>query len=344
MATPLVAAGAGTLAMPMVAVAIFFGSGAVDPPPPVGTVCTLVLDAAAGGTPAAPDTTQITGDQAQNARIIIAAAKALGMPQQAGVVGIMTAYQESKLLVLANPTVPDSLAYPHQGEGSDHDSIGTFQQRSSMGWGAVAQLMDPSYAATKFLETLAAVPRWPSLATWQAAQTVQRSADGTLYAQWEPLATAITSALWDDTNGTLQCTSPPGPGGGQLPSPNSAQAAVAIAYAKAQLGKPYVWGGNGPDGYDCSGLVQAAYATAGISLPRTTETQWSVGSPVPADQLQPGDLVFFNPGEQVAGLPGHVGIYLGDGRMIDAPHTGEFIRIEPVAGFGTYMGARRLAV
>ena len=91
----------------------------------------------------------------------------------------MTAYQESKLLVLANPTVPESLNYPHQGEGTDHDSIGTFQQRPSMGWGTVAQLMDPGYAATKFLTTLAEVPGWQTMPTWQAAQEVQVSADGT---------------------------------------------------------------------------------------------------------------------------------------------------------------------
>lgn len=115
-----------------------------------------------------------------------------------------------------------------------------------------------------------------------------------------------------------------------------------MAYAQAQLGKPYLWGGTGPDGYDCSGLTVMAYRAAGITLPRTSETQWTAGQPVPADQLQPGDLVFFNPGEQVAGLPGHVGIYLGNGLMINAPHPGAAIRIEPTATFGTYLGARRL--
>lgn len=206
MATSVLAAGAGVLAMPMIAVAVFFGSGAADPPPAAaGTVCTIVTDPAAAGTD--PGTTQITGEQVENARVILAATKALGMPQQAGVVAVMTAYQESKLLVLANPTVPESLSYPHQGEGSDHDSVGTFQQRPSMGWGTVAQLMDPGYAATKFLTTLAEVPGWQAMPTWQAAQEVQVSADGTLYAQWESLATAITTALWDGATGTLQCSS-----------------------------------------------------------------------------------------------------------------------------------------
>ncbi len=210
MATPLLAVGAGVLAVPMVAVTVFFGSGAADPPP-TGSVCTVVTNAGVTG-PATgklgeSGSTQITGEQAENARVIIAAAKALGLPQQAGVIGVMTAYQESKLLVLANPTVPESLDHPHQGEGFDHDSVGTFQQRPSMGWGTVAQLMDPAYAATTFLQTLAAVPGWQTLPAWQAAQEVQASADGSRYAQWEPLASAMTTALWDSTSGALQCSS-----------------------------------------------------------------------------------------------------------------------------------------
>ena len=221
MATPVLALGAGILALPMVAVVVFFGSGAADSPPAGGTVCTIVTDPAAGGTdPGAgpgtdPGSTQLTGEQVENARVILAAAKALGMDQRAGVVATMTAYQESTLLVLANPTVPGSLSYPHQGEGSDHDSIGTYQQRPSMGWGTVAQLMDPGYAAATFLRTLAEVAGWQAMPAWQAAQEVQASEDGTLYAQWEPLATAVTRALWDGAPGTLQCTA----GGGPLTGP-----------------------------------------------------------------------------------------------------------------------------
>lgn len=222
MAIPLLAAGAGLLAVPVLAVSVFFGSGAADPTP-TGTTCTVIVDTA--GAPAASQTgtgnVQVTGDQVANARTILAATKALELPQQAGAIAVMTAYQESKLLVLANPTVPESLNYPHQGTGSDHDSIGTFQQRPSMGWGNVAQLMDPAYAATRFLQSLLAVPGWQSLPAWQAAQTVQASADGTQYAQWTDLSTAITAALWDGATGTLQCTgggtSVTGPGGELLP-------------------------------------------------------------------------------------------------------------------------------
>ncbi len=208
MGTRLVAAGAGLLAMPMVAVAVFLSSGAADPPPAAaGTTCSVAGSPTTGGQPNGTGSWLISGEQADNARIIVDAAKALALPPQAGVIAIMTAYQESKLLVLANPTVPQSLNYPHQGQGSDHDSVGTFQQRPSMGWGAVGQLMDPDYAATTFLQTLAAVPGWQALPAWQAAQAVQGSADGGRYAQWGSLAHAVATALWDGTAGSLECTS-----------------------------------------------------------------------------------------------------------------------------------------
>lgn len=87
---------------------------------------------------------------------------------------------------------------------------------------------------------------------------------------------------------------------------------AVLDFARAQIGKPYVWGGTGPDGYDCSGLTQAAWAQAGVSLPRTTYDQVNAGTPVSRDQLQPGDLMFFYD----VSAPSHVGIYSGNGMMI----------------------------
>jgi hypothetical protein len=114
-----------------------------------------------------------------------------------------------------------------------------------------------------------------------------------------------------------------------------------VAFAYAHLGDPYVWGATGPHAYDCSGLTQAAYAAAGITIPRTAEQQW-LGLPhIPFSALRPGDLVFFNPGEFAPGLPGHVGIYIGTGKMIDAPHTGSTVRIDIVGGYGLLVGAAR---
>ncbi|MDP9437052.1 MAG: hypothetical protein M3P93_18445 [Actinomycetota bacterium] len=230
MAIAHLAAGAGVLAVPALAVTLFLGSGAADPPP-TGTTCTVVTTAAADDGAAVPATStasvQVTGEQAENARVIVAAAKGLGLPEQTAVIGVMTAWQESSLLVLANPTVLGSNSHPHQGSGSDHDSVGLFQQRPSMGWGAVAQLMDPGYASTVFLRALAQVPGWQRMPLWQAAQQVQASADGTAYAQWEPLATALTAALWDSTTGTLSCTG--GAGGPGVSGPGGAFAPEACS-------------------------------------------------------------------------------------------------------------------
>ncbi|MEU8996793.1 C40 family peptidase [Streptomyces caniferus] len=102
------------------------------------------------------------------------------------------------------------------------------------------------------------------------------------------------------------------------------RAARAVAFAYAALGKPYVWGATGPSAYDCSGLTQAAWRSGGVSLPRTTYTQISSGPRIDRSRLAPGDLVFFYSGIS------HVGIYIGDGKMIHAPHPGAPVRIAPI--------------
>ncbi|MFE7774204.1 NlpC/P60 family protein [Streptomyces sp. NPDC057445] len=102
------------------------------------------------------------------------------------------------------------------------------------------------------------------------------------------------------------------------------RAAQAVAYAYGALGKPYVWGATGPSAYDCSGLTQAAWRSAGVSLPRTTYTQINAGRSVPRSQLVPGDLIFFYSGIS------HVGLYIGGGQMIHAPRPGAPVRIAPI--------------
>jgi len=104
-------------------------------------------------------------------------------------------------------------------------------------------------------------------------------------------------------------------------------AAVALAFAATKFGVPYLWGGTGPGGYDCSGLVQAAFGAAGVDLPRVAQAQFDAGPEVPATQAQPGDLVFF--GDSTTTVE-HVGLYAGAGTMIDAPYTGTVVREDPV--------------
>jgi cell wall-associated NlpC family hydrolase len=104
--------------------------------------------------------------------------------------------------------------------------------------------------------------------------------------------------------------------------PTGTQADKAVAFAYAQLGKPYVFGATGPDSYDCSGLVQAAWAAAGVAIPRTTFEDWDNLPHIPVSQMVPGDLIIYD-GE------GHVAIYVGDGYIIDAPHTGAVVERVP---------------
>jgi cell wall-associated NlpC family hydrolase len=111
-----------------------------------------------------------------------------------------------------------------------------------------------------------------------------------------------------------------------------------VGVALSQLGTPYVWAGSAPGGFDCSGLVMWAYAQVGVSLPHSSYAQYGMGVPVSRDQLQPGDLVFFD------GL-GHVGIYIGGDQFVHAPHTGDVVKISSLSESwyaATYVGARRI--
>jgi cell wall-associated NlpC family hydrolase len=114
-------------------------------------------------------------------------------------------------------------------------------------------------------------------------------------------------------------------------------AKVALNTALAQQGKPYAWGGSGPNSFDCSGLTSFAYKAAGIKLPRTSKAQAAVGTPVARNALKPGDLVFFY------SPVSHVGIYIGGGKMVHAPTSGSVVKTVSVDAMGHFAGARRLA-
>jgi cell wall-associated NlpC family hydrolase len=108
--------------------------------------------------------------------------------------------------------------------------------------------------------------------------------------------------------------------------PVSGRAKAAVNFALAQLGEPYSWGGTGPGSWDCSGLVMKAWAAAGISIPRVVGPQYGASKHIPMSQLQPGDLVFYS-------SMGHVGMYLGHGRVIHAPRPGRNVEITGLGGF-----------
>jgi peptidoglycan DL-endopeptidase CwlO len=124
----------------------------------------------------------------------------------------------------------------------------------------------------------------------------------------------------------------------ETPAPPPSRYGGVVGIAMQYLGVPYVWGGASPAGFDCSGFIMYVFAQVGISLPHHAASQYGMGSPVSRDQLEPGDLVFFN------GL-GHAGIYIGGGQFIHAPHTGDVVKISSLSDSwyaATWVGGRRL--
>lgn len=131
--------------------------------------------------------------QIEVARLTVAEAMRRHLPARAAEIAVATEMQESRMRVLANPGVPESMRIPHDGTGTDHDSVGPLQQRQS--WGATADLMNPVTSAGKFYDKLVRIPNWQSLPLTVAAQKVQVSATPTAYAQWEGKATALVRAI-----------------------------------------------------------------------------------------------------------------------------------------------------
>jgi len=293
--------------------------------------------------------------QAQNARTVVAVASTSG-GERAALISLMVGLAESQLLVLSNPSVAAGHDLPAQGVGSDHDSLGIFQQRA--GWGSAAQRMDPVTSTNLFVNALMSVTGWDIKDPWVSAQDVQRSAfDGrpsavnhyslvygeNYLSQLERASAALRAIT--GSGAPLDCgggfgTAPSGPTDAfglpsryAIPETSSLPARAAITTALAQRGKPYLWGATGPDGFDCSGLMLRAWSAAGASLRRTTQQQVNDGSPSSLATILPGDLVLVAGSDGTLASPGHVGMYLGEGLAIHAPHTGDVVRVVTLASF-----------
>jgi cell wall-associated NlpC family hydrolase len=290
-----------------------------------GVVC-----APAGGIPGQP-VAGFANDQLANAAQIVAAGAELAAPQRAQVIAIATAMQESGLR---------NLTY------GDRDSLGLFQQRAN--WGPVAVRTDPQASAHLFYAHLLAIPGWQTMPLTQAAQLVQASALPDAYAKWEAKADLVLGA-------TLGITCQPAAPSGGVPGlpPNTApQIQTVLARAVAQVGVPYAWGGgsaSGPTqgisggggaadragdshktGFDCSGLMVYAFAAIGITVPHQTQAIWAQFPPPITDrtQIRPGDMILLSTNGQPSGID-HVGLYLGNGQVVDAPQSGTNVRVEP---------------
>ena len=163
-----------------------------------------------------------------------------------------------------------------------------------------------------------------------AVNALARRARATSAGSWSPtgaLATATLVAAYASTAYRLESV--------------STQARTVVSWAEEQLGKPYQWGAAGPGSFDCSGLTMAALAQAGITVTHNANAQWqqTKAHPVAENQLAPGDLVFYAGSDGSLTAPGHVGIYVGNGEIIDAPYTGANVRFDPLTSISGYVGA-----
>ena len=261
------------------------------------------------GRGAAGDTAATLNDeQRQNAATIIGVAKQKGAPPRAWLVALATAKQESDLRNI------------HYG---DRDSLGLFQQRPSQGWGSPAQVLDPVYSTTIFLDQLLQVPNWDRLPVTVAAQTVQRSAFPDAYAKWEGLAAELVSQLAGvaDPAGVrarTRATLPDGCGAHRDPvRARRGRQALRVGGDRAQhLRLLRADPARVPGGRDrpASGVVAAVQA----------------GGHVPVKQAQPGDLLFYATDPSDPATIHHVMLYMGDGQMVEAPYSGESVRVRPV--------------
>jgi cell wall-associated NlpC family hydrolase len=305
------------------------------------------------------ETVTLNQKQLTRAAAIIASGQSENIPARGQMIAIMTALTESSLRVLSNiDAYPHSGNIPNDGDGSDHDSVGLFQQRPAAGWGSVENLMDPVWSSRAFYggpsgpnhgspRGLLDIDGWASMDLGAAAQSVQVSAFPDRYAVNRPIAEKVLATLSGvSLTGELACAQSAGEVPMNLPP---GFAGDFIKAAASQLGKPYVWGGGtfeGPTGggFDCSGLVlYAAYQASGgrIRLTHYSGDQIHAGIGIPWAFKRPGDLIFFSyPG---AGGPHHVAIYVGGDRILHAPRTGDVVRYGTIGEFtGEVMVVRRL--
>lgn len=278
------------------------------------------------------------------------------------VICLMTVMVESNFLMYANPSVPESMNFPHDAIGYDHDSVGLFQQRNNGAWGTTAQRMNARSSAGMFLNALSKFD-WRNMEPGQACQRVQGSAFPERYQAMYQQAKALATALRQGQTGAGAAPPPPPPGlssvsgitalpgAGQLagaggamggssspasigelrarvgkPNPDSEG---AVQWAMTQLGVPYGQGTQRPGVMlDCSGLVMFAYRSIGIETGRTTWDQAKTGKRIQASQIQRGDLI--QPHD------GHTSIYLGGGMVIQETDFGRVCEIVPAQLAGAY--------
>lgn len=270
--------------------------------------------------------------QLANAAVIVKTGRRLGVPRRGWVVAVATAMQESSLRNIDYGDIMPG--------GRMSTSRGLFQQIAA--WGPAAQRMDPAAATTMFFTGgdggqpgLQDIPGWQHMPVTGAAQAVQQSGRPDAYARWEAPARTVIGYVTDQA-----CPTTAG---------NAASGRIVVARALSQLGVPYAWGGGdatGPTrgvsdgggaadahgdyrkiGFDCSGLAVYAYAGIGVTVPHQTQAIWAAYPHITDRQaLRPGDLLLYSANGAASGIH-HVGIYLGGDRMVEAPQSGDVVKI-----------------
>ncbi len=296
----LVAGGAG---ITFLIVSTLFAQSADTTSLGSSTSCAATVNAPSG-------TASLDSQQLANARTIVQTGQALRVPVRGLVIAVATSLQEAGLR---------NLSY------GDRDSVGLFQQRPSAGWGTVPELTDPPTASRKFFKALLSIPGWESMPLTDAAQAVQRSAFPFAYGKWESLAGTVVTHLVPvahSPSASLNQVSCGDVVGASLPT---GPVGEMLQVARNQLGKPYVWGATGPDAFDCSGLVLYAWRQAGHPLSvRTSQQMYNVSDLVTPGTEKAGDLLF---GDFTPTGPGHVMIVVAPGTAIEAPHTGDVVKV-----------------
>ncbi len=329
-----------------------------------------------GGTAQTVLDQQLNAEQMANAATIVQVVEARGLPQRAAVIALATAYQESKLHNITQAVDHDSLGlfqqrvmyYSAAVAADPAKATGAFLDRL---------VQQPNWQTRRLTDVAADVQKpyepyrglyapWEPLATqltaqlWTGPVTGSTSTTGTAGPAGTAGTGGTTTAPGTSTApGATPCPGAGGDGRGSgpaspTPGPNgltltgSPAGHGAVTFALAQLGKPYLWGGTGPNAWDCSGLTMAAWASVGVAIPRVTYTQATTGAPVSQQEARSGDLVLIPGSDGTAANPGHVGMVAGvdaGGKvwLVEAPRTGLNVRLTPVSGWaGQIVTIRRI--
>ncbi|MFI5863464.1 C40 family peptidase [Streptomyces sp. NPDC051546] len=198
----------------------------------------------------------------------------------------------------------------------------------------------PSSSSSRSSSVRTSEPTFRGRAGWDAADRVYWYKDGTGWWRWTQHKDKYERFAGGSGAGAGS-GSPSGSSGssGSSGTPIRQGTEGAISFAGSHLGDPYVWGGNGPHGWDCSGLVQAAYRSAGITLPRVASDQYRATTPISRSELRRGDLVFWTSNGSTSGIH-HVAVNLGDGTYIEAPRPGKQVRVSSFSAYNPNLYGR----